>query len=236
MAMFPLELLRSRVTDAAWQWLESERSLIRGGVTAARLSQAYTTAARRLGKQPLDLTDGERAAVAARDPDLSLAQWDVTDLGRLTLLEALFEGGLPVDAASALAIETFETADAREQQSWLRGVSLLPHNDRYVLTAIDACRTNILPLFESIACENPFPMRRFPELNFNQMVLKAFFNAVAVARIVGLERRLNPELSRMAADYVSERKAAGRSVPPDIGLVLHGSGGVGRTPLEEPVS
>ena len=54
-------------------------------------------------------------------------------------------------------------------------------------------------MFEAIACENPFPARYFPELNFNQMVLKALFNGVALARIVGLRRRRNPELARMAA-------------------------------------
>jgi len=218
--MLALPLLKRRVSDAAWDWLESERAVIRRGVTPARLSQAYTIAARRLGKQPLDLSQDERATVAAIDPDLTLAQWDVTDLGRLALLEALFDEAMRSQDATALAIETYEAGDAREQQSWLRGVSLLPHDERFVTTAIDACRTNILPLFESIACENPYPARRFPDLNFNQMVLKAVFNNVALARIVGLERRLNPELSRMAAAYVSERRAAGRTVPDDISLVL----------------
>jgi len=225
MSTIALQLLKPRVTDAAWQWTESERAMIRGGVTGPRLSQAYTIAARRFGKQPLDPTDDERAMVAAIDPELTLAQWDATDLGRVALLHAVFEGALSADDATALAIDVYEAGDAREQQSWLRAVCLLPDNDRYAATAIDACRTNILPLFESIACENPFPLRRFPELNFNQMVLKAVFNNVALARIVGLERRLNAELSRMAAAYVSERQAAGRTVPDDISLVL-----------EEPVS
>jgi hypothetical protein len=51
------------------------------------------------------------------------------------------------------------------------------------------------------------------------MVLKAYFNSIAVERIVGLKSRLNPELARMASDYADERRAAGRTVPPDIGLV-----------------
>ena len=82
----------------------------------------------------------------------------------------------------------------------------------------DTCRTNILPLFESLACENPYPARYFPELHFNQMVLKAMFNSVALARIVGLPERRNAELSRMSTDYAAERTAAGRSVPADIAL------------------
>src|SRR5207249_4870284 len=76
--------------------------------------------------------------------------------------------------------------------------SILPRCERFLSTAIDACRTNIIPLFEAIACENPYPARYFPELNFNQMVLKCMFNPIALRRIVGLQSRLNPELSRMA--------------------------------------
>jgi hypothetical protein len=62
-------------------------------------------------------------------------------------------------------------------------------------------------------------MRCFPEHNFNQLVLKAFFTGVAVARIEGLAARRSPELTRMALAYASERRAAGRSVPADLDLV-----------------
>ena len=54
--------------------------------------------------------------------------------------------------------------------------ALLPDPERFCASSIDACRTNILPLFEAVACENPYPARYFPERNFNQMVLKAMFN------------------------------------------------------------
>jgi len=50
--------------------------------------------------------------------------------------------------------------------------------------------------------------------------LKAMFNSIALERIVGLNARLNPELSRMARDYAAERTAAGRSVPADIDLAM----------------
>jgi hypothetical protein len=52
--------------------------------------------------------------------------------------------------------------------------------------------------------------------------LKALFNKVALARIQGLADRANPELARMASDYAAERRAAGRSVPNDIGLAITG--------------
>jgi hypothetical protein len=96
---------------------------------------------------------------------------------------------------------------------------LLPGAERFLATAIDSCRTNIMPLFEAVACENPYPARYFPELNFNQMVVKCLFNGVALHRIVALEQRFSAELSRMADDYAAEREAAGRAVPVDLWLV-----------------
>jgi hypothetical protein len=95
---------------------------------------------------------------------------------------------------------------------------MLPQPEQYLPIVIDACRTNIEPLFEAIACENPYPAAHFPERNFNQVVLKAMFNGIALARIVGLAGRRNAELARMATDYAAERTAAGRSVPADIDL------------------
>ena len=60
----------------------------------------------------------------------------------------------------------------------------------------------------------------FPDLNFNQLVMKAIFIEAPVARIEGLAARRNADLARMARDYASERRAASRTVPPELALVL----------------
>ena len=39
---------------------------------------------------------------------------------------------------------------------------------------------------------------------------------VALERVVGLGARVTPELRRMATDYRSERRAAGRTVSADV--------------------
>jgi hypothetical protein len=70
-------------------------------------------------------------------------------------------------------------------------------------------------VFEAIVCENPYVARFFPALSFNQAVLKAIFLEVSVRRIERFESRITRELQRMAADYASERRAAGRSIPAD---------------------
>jgi len=179
----------------------------------------YTLASRTAGAGPLT-TDDQAVLRSANWPaDVPTTNWTRADVARFILLRDL---AATVDAAGfgQAALECFTQGDAGEQRSFCRFVSLLPAPDRFLATMTDTCRTNILPLFESLACDNPYPLRYFPELNFNQMVLKAMFNGVALARIVGLAGRRNAELSRMSTDYAAERTAAGRAVPSDIALAL----------------
>jgi hypothetical protein len=119
----------------------------------------------------------------------------------------------------ALVERLFRTGDNDERAAILKALAALPEPERFVELAIDACRSHVQSVFEAIACENPFPARWFPEPNFNQLVLKAFFVGVPVRRIEGLASRRGPELVRMALAYASERRAAGRSVPSDLELV-----------------
>jgi hypothetical protein len=184
----------------------------------ADLLAAYTSASRDLGRSPLAL--GVGSAPADEIATLPLAHWTLEDAGRLLLLLARDDASAGAEAFAEDAVSCYEQGDAREQQSWLRAVALLPDPARFLPVVIDACRTNILPLFESVACENPYPARYFPDRNFNQLVLKALFNGVALVRIVGLAARANIELARMATDYADERRAAGRSIPADISLAL----------------
>lgn len=181
------------------------------------LLRSYSSFARKFPRTPLELDDEEsRRFVVLFDAPVPEG-WETADAGRAALLLALAESVAP-DVFERLALECYWKGDSREQQSWLRALALLPDPGRFANAAMDACRTNIIPLFESIACNNSYPAAFFPDLNFNQMVLKALFNVVRLDRIVGLERRLNPELSRMANDYASEREAAGRELPNDIWL------------------
>ena len=215
-----LDLLRGRAPAAAQTWLGDACVRLTGPTRRTALLDAYTSAPRHLGRARLQLTDAERSALAQSDPEATLAAWTTADLGRAILLHDAHAASATEADSTGLLLAAYEEGDSSEQQSWLRSLPQLPRPERFLAAAIDACRTNILPQFESIACENPFPARHFPERNFNQLVLKALFNNLALPRIVGLERRFNAELSRMADDYVSEREAAGRSVPADIWLVI----------------
>lgn len=187
---------------------------------AKPLLVAYATAPQLAGRGALTLSVPDLTELRAAAPGIGFERWAREDAARaLLLLHHLQHSAGDAFVRSALAC--FEQGDAREQESWLRAIALWPDADALLPSAIDACRTNIIPVFEALACENPYPAAHFPERNFNQLVLKAMFNSIALSRIVGLRSRLNAELSRMARDYAAERTAAGRSVPPDIDLALH---------------
>ena len=210
--------LRPRVDADTMDWFD-EALTSAGTGTIDQLVEVYTKT-RRLGRERLELSAVEQRDVARIQPGLRFDQWTREDAGRAALLLARASGQDDPRAFADAAIECYERGDSSEQQSWLKSTAVLPEPDRLLRVVIDACRTNILPLFEAVACENPYPARHFPERNFNQLVLKALFNKVALERIVGLADRRNPDLTRMAADYASERRAAGRTVPSDIGLAM----------------
>jgi len=208
-----LAVLRSRVDERAWAGLSAgAASAANGG--REQLLRAYTAASHDAGVLPLNAPRGSA-------PDsIMLDAWTLADAARAVLLLSRAETSLDREDFVNDATACYEEGDAAEQQSWLRTVGVLPEPRRFLPTVIDACRSSVQPIFEAVACENPYPAQFFPERNFNQMILKALFNGVSLGRVVGLADRLNPELSRMATDYEAERRAAGRSIPEDIGLVI----------------
>jgi hypothetical protein len=213
-------LLRSRVAGAspadarAIEWLE--RAL--AATDADALLTNFTLAPRKLGARALEATAGERAALEREGLAWILASSSLEELARIVLVRRAVS--LAGDGGPSIAAEWYRQGDSGEKRAVLRALALVLSPDKHVELGAVACRSSVQSVFEAIACENPYPATWFSELAFNQMVLKALFTGVALARIDGLERRKNADLARMAADYAAERRAAGRSVPADIGDVL----------------
>ena len=183
-------------------------------------AKAYTKAARMLGGALLELDSDEVQALSSSGLPLFRGR-ALHELGRTVLVLWAVEYLAPDEQAEFIDA-LYTRGDNAEREALLRTLSLLPEPDRFLSTAVEACRTNVQTVFEAIACENPYPVRHFPELNFNQMVMKAIFIGVPLRRIVGLPTRMTPALARMAQDYVQERTAAGRPVPDDIQLITSG--------------
>jgi hypothetical protein len=142
------------------------------------------------------------------------------EFGRAVLLLFTLER-LPAEEHVDFVDNLFMHGDSREQEALLRALSILPDQGRFLVTAVEACRVNVQTVFEAIACENPYPGCYFPELNFNQMVLKAVFAGVSLQRIVGLSDRITPRLRGMASDHIKDRTATGRPVHVDIALIMN---------------
>jgi hypothetical protein len=212
-----LDLVLARASAPAREWLLPRLEAL----TEESFSLVYSGAGRRLGGALVEPSEADAARLAAAGVRLPRG-WPLNAVCRAALLASLCS---QLDPASRLrvAASVFKTGDNEERAALLQALSLLPEPESFVALAIDACRTHVQSVFEAIACENPYPARHFPEHNFNQMVLKAFFTGVAIRRIEGLAERRSPELVRMAEAYASERRAAGRSVPADLGLVTQTS-------------
>jgi hypothetical protein len=240
-----MQSVGARASAAAGQWLRNRMLTFEpaaatsagpapespdGALLEARRTEAFEIAfagaGRRLGYSPTLLTAAEllgaaegwtEGSAAWSEPELALVLQGqpLATLSRIALLSAWVEGAPEVTRVSVVN-RVFHTGDAQEREAVLRALPLLPKPDQFLELGVEACRTHVQSVFEAIACENPYGARYFPEAAFNQMVIKCLFTEVPLKRIAGLPVRRNPELQRMATDYESERRAAGRPVPQDI--------------------
>lgn len=225
-----LELLSRRIPPGGRRWRERVETITGVRLAEGLVPTAFQTlpefdhdgflaelasAPRWLGKAPIALGAGERETLDRAGVTWPIDGWPLDQLGRAAMLAVVSARLAPTEIERLLG-EIHRQGETRERQAMLRALPFLIMPERFVALAVDACRTNELPVFEAIACENPYPADHFPDPSFNQLVLKALFLGVALERVIGLARRRTPELARMAADYASERRAAGRSVPADI--------------------
>jgi hypothetical protein len=215
----PLWSIVVRHADArVQQWLEDNKPRSETPPSSIGFRALFAGAGRRL--RTTELTLSTEAQHQLRELGIAAPKaWGLDGLARAALLRE-FLAASPAELHVPLVRELYFKGDEREQAAVLRSLALLPDPARFLEIGTDGCRTNVRDVFEAIACENPYPAAHFPEAAFNQLVLKAYFVGVPVSRIIGLERRKTPELRRMAADYASERRAAGRSVPADIDLAM----------------
>jgi hypothetical protein len=209
--------LASRAGKPAATWLATALGQIAAEQPAAiTFTLAWSAAGRRLGHAKLTATADEE-----RTLPLSPTGFCMDEYGRALLLLAVLAGH-PPSMHAALVDDLYAKGELREQQAVLRVLPYLPSPERFVAVAIEAVRSNALTVIEAIAYDNPYPARHFPDPAFNQLVLKCLFYGLSLRRLQGLAQRIEPELKRMVAGYVSERRAAGRSVPEDTNLILQG--------------
>ncbi|MGY3439870.1 MULTISPECIES: EboA domain-containing protein [unclassified Marinovum] len=169
-------------------------------------------APRKLGKADLKLSPDATAEIAKAVPGWRPDHWSIDGAARVLGL-IHFNRQRPF---AELFKDLRRTSDAAEMIALYRGLPLYPEPDTLFFEVGEGLRSNLRPVFEAIAHENPFPRDHFEEHRFNHMVLKALFIETALAPILGLQERANPELARILLDFAEERWAAHRPVSPEV--------------------
>jgi hypothetical protein len=209
-----VDLAQRRVRTDARVWLEQALADVAGGAADSAAS-AFASAARHLRRGALALDATERTVLESLGVDWPLEGWQTDELGRVALL---LDTAHRVAAAELdhLVEALWARGDNRERQAIVRALPLLPAPERWLVVALEAARTSVRPLFEAIACDNPYPARRFHEIHFNELVLKCLGADLPLARVVGLGARATDALTRDVATYAAARRAAGRAIRPEL--------------------
>ena len=208
---FLQQLVLSRATDNR-SWIEDQLACLETTPSERDLHIFLGLAPRKLGKADLALSPEEKAEAGAVRDGWHLEGWSLDGAARVLGLLA-FNGRRPF-------ADTFKdlrrTADAAELVALYRGLPLYPVPEALHFEVGEGLRSNLKPVFEAIAHQNPYPRDHFDEHRWNHMILKALFIDSPLATILGLEERANPELARILLDYAEERWAAGRRVSAEL--------------------
>ncbi|TGL75646.1 EboA domain-containing protein [Leptospira jelokensis] len=200
-----LPLLQKITTESEWEWIQSVSHLETKG-----LMTAFVKAPRFLSKTTIQNSVASENLIPSL-PGFQVNGWDLVRLSRVWFLTHF--ASLTKDEFANIIDTLFDTAELNELIALYSALPLLPYPNLWLARAIDAVRSNMGSVFDAIAICNPYPFHHFPELAWNQLVLKTIFNEKPIFSIYGLGKRRNKELSLSIIDYAKERWAASRTVP-----------------------
>lgn len=204
-------VLKAQLPDSGWVWL---RKQLDAAASEKAFYLAFSVAPRFVGKQPLQLTASHLTEAEHLQPGFSPLRWTTDQAARtLLLLHAPHQSSAEY---TAKLDRLFGTADLAELVALYAALPLLPYPETHVRRATEGVRTTMTDVFDAIALRNSYPHDHLPEEAWNQLVLKAVFNARPLHQIYGLDKRRNATLARMLIDYAHERWAAGRTLTPEV--------------------
>ncbi|MBM4265024.1 MAG: hypothetical protein FJ144_00190 [Deltaproteobacteria bacterium] len=212
------EMLERRLRPEALEWLRRSDREIDAGASAMRLASLLSQASRHAPRGLLEPTAEEKQQAADGLPGWNPERWTTLEALRVRLLVAHPDPA--GDAFPEALEECFRYADQGELQALYRALAHLPGGERFAWRAGEGCRTNLKTVFEATACDTPYPAHFFDEVAWRQLVIKAVFIEAPLWRVYGLDRRLSPEMARMALDLADERRSAGRPIPHELWLCL----------------
>jgi hypothetical protein len=210
--------LRQALDAERAAWFDQTLDALRAGAGERDLARALGLAPRKLGKADLAFTPEDLARAKRLRAGFDPAGLTIDQAARIAFLLAAAEAdeqGFPRRLA-----ELYRTAELAESIACLRGLPLFPGPFALLPVAAEGVRSAVKPIFEAVAQRNPYPSEVFDRTAWNQMVLKALFIGSALAPIIGLAERANPELAQVLVDYAHERWAALRPVSPELWLCV----------------
>lgn len=206
--------LRQALDAERAAWFDLTLDALGAGAGERDLERALGLASRKLGKADLAFTPEDFARAKRLRAGFDPAGLTIDQAARIAFLLAAAhadEQGFPRRLA-----RLYRTAALAESVAYLRGLPLFPGPFTLLPIAGEGVRSAVKPIFEAVAQRNPYPSEVFDLTAWNQMVLKALFIGSALAPIVGLAERANPELAQVLLDYAHERWAALRPVSPEL--------------------
>ncbi len=206
----------------AVEWSDAEAAKLScGGPSDAQFAQTLSLASRFAPRTGLAPSPEASAAAGDLVPGWNPERWTGLEAVRVRLILARAmadDDGLP-----AAIEEAFRYADEGELCALYRSLQFLPGPERFAWRSGEGCRTNMMSVFEANGCDTGFPASTLDNIAWRQLCVKALFIGAPLWRVSGFDGRVDAELGRMALDLVDERRAAGRSISPELWLCLSGA-------------
>lgn len=201
-------------SEKAVDYLRQQADTFGRDPQVATFYRVFTAIPRFVGKQPIDVPADMTFALERLRPGFTVSGWTLDRLARVWWLLQLPADDQPTYTKTISQL--FKAGELNELVALYSALPVLAHPESWRFQATEGIRNNIADVQSAIMLHNPYPADYFDEAAWNQMVLKAFFTDKDVTQITGLDGRKNAQLAQTLADYAAERRAAGRSLPPNI--------------------
>ena len=201
-------------SEKAVTYLRQQADGFQENPQTATFYRVFTAIPRFVGKQLIDVPADMAFAIERVRPGFTVTGWTLDRLARVWWLLQL-----PADDQQTYTktiSQLFKAGELNELVALYSALPVLAHPESWRFQATEGIRNNIADVQSAIMLHNPYPADYFDEAAWNQMLLKAFFTDKDVTQIIGLNERKNARLAQTLADYAAERRAAGRSLPPNI--------------------
>ncbi|GAB3492061.1 hypothetical protein GCM10027341_05780 [Spirosoma knui] len=201
-------------SEKAVSYLQQQADSFQANPQTSLFYRVFTAMPRFVGKRPIDVPQDINFALERIRPGFTVTGWTLDRLARVWWLLQL-----PADDQASYVktiTELFRAGELNELVALYSALPVLAHPEAWRFQATEGIRNNIADVQSAIMLHNPYPADYFDEAAWNQLIMKAFFTDKDVTQIIGLDERKNARLARTLADYAAERRAAGRSLPPNI--------------------